>query len=67
MFIGNTSERERAGESLRESLYIFHGTGLHDFVSPEYEARFEERENGIHSFFLTHSGKNRHAIVQAEL
>lgn len=23
----------------RESLYIFHGTRLHDFLSPEYEAR----------------------------
>lgn len=70
LFIGHTSERERAGESQRLSLYIFHGTGFHDCVSAECEARKGERENGengINSSFLPHSAKNRNAIVQGAL
>lgn len=62
-------ERASGGESERgrESVYIFHGTGLHDFLNPEYEAGCAERENDVHSSFLTRSVKNRHAIVQAAL
>lgn len=33
------TESERVRVSQRESLYIFHGTGFHDCVSPECEAR----------------------------
>lgn len=62
-------KRASGGESerRRESVYIFHGTGLHDFLNPEYEAGFAKRENDVHSSFLTRSAKNRHAIVQAAL
>lgn len=66
MFIGCTSS---GGESARgsESVYIFHGIGLRDFLNPEYEAGCAERENDVHGSFLTRSPKNRHAIVQAAL
>lgn len=62
--------KREGGESgkERESVCIFHGIGLHDFLNPRREAGGRvERQSGARGSSLTHSEENRHAIVGATL